>query len=157
MPPLAAWHDLPTVQRRGVAQLRTIAHRRFDVGHGRFPYEHVAADGHRSDLDSTGLCPVTVEARLSTDHRSCADCKQVRAQSLQVVDRGGADEDLRALSETGEGTRGDPFDVSRHRRVITHRAVTFRGPKGKENIWTFCCDRPMSKAPTQLYPSSEVR
>ena len=79
-----------------MAELRPIAHRRVDVEHGHFAYEHVTAQGHRPDLDSTGLCPVAVEARLSADHCSCADCEQVRAHRYLPGEDHGTGPHLRA-------------------------------------------------------------
>src|SRR2546426_4973924 len=45
----------------------TLFRSRVDVEHGRFADKYVPAEGHRSDLDPAGLCPV---AERSEEHTS---------------------------------------------------------------------------------------
>ena len=57
VPALAGGHGLPGVQRRGVAELRAVAHRGADVEHRRLADEHVPAEGDRAGLDHARRAP----------------------------------------------------------------------------------------------------
>ena len=96
VPPLAGRHRLAAGQRGGVTELGPIAHGRVDVEHAPFADEHVPAEGHRSDLDSPGLCPVAVEERLFADHRPCVDRQEIGTYRHTPGEDHGSGPDFRA-------------------------------------------------------------
>ena len=110
VPPLAGRHRLAAVQRGRVTELRAIAHGRIDVEHAPFADERVPAEGHRSGLEPSRLCPVTVEDRFPADHGPCADREEVGAYRHAPGEDHDAGPDFRAQSPQIEQVHGRTYE-----------------------------------------------
>src|SRR5439155_16741293 len=108
VPPLAGRYRLAAVQRRGVTELRPIAHGRVDVEHGPLPDEGVPADRDRPGLDSPRMRPVALEERLLADDRPRADGEQIGAHRYAPGEDHDARADLRAERPQVEHVEGGP-------------------------------------------------
>src|SRR2546426_9409188 len=84
----------------------TTLFRSVDVEHTPLADEHVPAEGYRSDLDPSGLCPVAIEDRLSADHRPCADPEQIGTQRHAPGEDHDARSDFRAQCPKIEHVQG---------------------------------------------------
>lgn len=102
------------VQRRGVAQLSSVADRGADVEDGLLAHEDVPAEGDRAGADPARVRPVAEEQGVLADHRAGADGQQVGADRHRV----GQDRDAR----TDTGTEGPQVeDVQRVAGEQDHR------------------------------------
>ena len=79
VPPLAGRYSLAREQGGSVSELRPIAQGCVDVEHTALTNKRVPAQGHRSGLEPSGLCPVAVEDHLFADHCSSTDSQEVGA------------------------------------------------------------------------------
>src|SRR5947207_14169307 len=61
---LAVWNALAALQRRGVAELRIVAHRGVDIDHARFADKGVRSDLDGADVDEIRLCAVAENDRI---------------------------------------------------------------------------------------------
>ena len=113
---LAVRHALAALQRRGMTELRVVAHRGVDVEHARFADEGVAADLDRSGMD---------EVRL----RAVAQQDGVLAQDGVVADRHhvGADRDEPAPRSRRCGRSWRPAGADRGCRSACRRTRHRRG------------------------------
>src|SRR5207248_6538787 len=79
---------------------------RVDVEHTPLADEHVPAEGYRSDLDPSGLCPVAIEDSLLADHRPCADREQIGTHRHAPGEDHDARSDFRAQCPKIEHVQG---------------------------------------------------
>ena len=92
---LAIWHTLATLKRRGMTELRVVAHRSVDVEHAPFADERVAADRHRAHMDEVRLRAIAEQARVLADdgvvtdrHKVGTDRRVPAAQDHVAADPG---------------------------------------------------------------------
>ncbi len=91
--PLAVRHALAALQRRGVTELRAVAHRGVDVDHAGFADERVAADLDRADVNEVRLRAITENDRILAQDGVVADRYHVGANrgELRIDDDVAAD------------------------------------------------------------------
>ena len=92
---LAIRHPLTALQRRGMTELRVVAHRSVDVEHAPFADERVAADRHRADMDEVRLRAIAEQARFVADdavvtdrHKVGTDRRELAPQDHVAADPG---------------------------------------------------------------------
>ena len=92
---LAIRHTLAALQRRGMTELRVVAHRSVDVKDARFADVRVAADRHRAHMDEVRLRAIPEQDRVPADdgvvtycHKVGTDRRVPTAQDHVVADPG---------------------------------------------------------------------
>ena len=82
---LAIRHTLAALQRRGMTELRVVAHRSVDVEHAPFADERVAADRHRADMDEVRLRAIAEQARVLADDGVVTDRHKVGTDRRELA------------------------------------------------------------------------
>ena len=92
---LAIRHTLAALKRRGMTELRVVAHRSVYVEHAPFADERVAADRHRADMDEVRLRAIAEQDRVVADdgvvtdrHKVGTDRRDPAAQDHVAADPG---------------------------------------------------------------------